>query len=147
MHRMLAVVFEDENKANEGKEALLQLEREGSISIYHYLLVSKAADGATILKSVDEHCPFNAFASASRTASQTSANATAVAQAAGDMQASVMREPRSALMDEAFVEDVTKVLLPNREALVAEIEEEFPIPLDSRMEALGGIVFRWDARE
>jgi hypothetical protein len=46
-------------------------------------------------------------------------------------------------MDQAFISDVTKVLLPNRVALIADIEEEFAIPVDRRMELLGGIMFRW----
>jgi multidrug efflux pump subunit AcrA (membrane-fusion protein) len=41
-----------------------------------------------------------------------------------------------------FIVDVAKVLSPNRAAVVAEIEEEFNAPVDTRMEALGGIIFR-----
>jgi uncharacterized membrane protein len=41
-----------------------------------------------------------------------------------------------------FIDDVTKVLLPNSIALVAEIEEDWTTPVDTRMEALGGTVFR-----
>ena len=41
-----------------------------------------------------------------------------------------------------FIDDVTKVLLPNRVALVAEIDEDWTTPVDTRMEAIGGKVFR-----
>jgi uncharacterized membrane protein len=41
-----------------------------------------------------------------------------------------------------FVDDVNQVLLPNRVALVAEIDEDWATPVDTRMEALGGKVFR-----
>ena len=41
-----------------------------------------------------------------------------------------------------FVDDVNKVLSPNRVALVAEIEEDWTTPVDTRMEAIGGKVFR-----
>ena len=41
-----------------------------------------------------------------------------------------------------FVDDVTKSLTPNRVALVAEIDEEWMTPLDTRMEAIGGTVYR-----
>ncbi|MGA7948438.1 MAG: hypothetical protein WB991_25515, partial [Candidatus Sulfotelmatobacter sp.] len=43
---------------------------------------------------------------------------------------------------EDFIQDVTKVLLPNKVALVAEIEEDWITPVDTRMEAIGGTVFR-----
>ena len=44
---------------------------------------------------------------------------------------------------EDFIDDVTKVLLPNRVAVVAEVAEEWTSPVDARMERIGGAVFRW----
>src|SRR5215813_6879491 len=46
------------------------------------------------------------------------------------------------IVNEGYIEDVTKVLLPNKVAVVAEIEEEWTTPVDTRMEAIGGKVFR-----
>jgi hypothetical protein len=43
---------------------------------------------------------------------------------------------------EDFIDDVTKTLVPNKVAVVAEIEEDWTTPVDTRMEAIGGIVFR-----
>jgi hypothetical protein len=43
---------------------------------------------------------------------------------------------------EDFVDDVTKKLLPGKVALIAQIDEEWITPVDSRMEALGGTVNR-----
>ena len=40
MDRMLVVVFDNENKAYEGKKALLQLDGEGSISVYAYTVLA-----------------------------------------------------------------------------------------------------------
>jgi len=41
-----------------------------------------------------------------------------------------------------FIEDVTKLLVPNRVAVVAEIDENWTTPVDTRMEAIGGTVTR-----
>ena len=41
-----------------------------------------------------------------------------------------------------FADDVFKVLLPNRLAIVAEVAEEWTTPVDIHMERIGGIVFR-----
>src|SRR5262249_27245131 len=41
-----------------------------------------------------------------------------------------------------FIDDVAKDLLPNRVAVVAEIDEDWTTPVDTRMEAIGGTVFR-----
>ena len=51
---------------------------------------------------------------------------------------------------EDFVNDVSKSLKPNRVAVVAEVDEAWTIPVDTRMEALGGTVFRralWAVQE
>jgi len=41
-----------------------------------------------------------------------------------------------------FIDDVKIELQPNKFALVAEIQEDWTTPVDSRMEALGGKVYR-----
>jgi hypothetical protein len=51
---------------------------------------------------------------------------------------------------EDFLDDVSKSLTPNKVAIIAEIDEEWTTPVDTRMEALGGVVFRralWEVRE
>jgi len=41
-----------------------------------------------------------------------------------------------------FIDDVQKVLSPKKVALIAEIGEDWTTPVDTRMEAIGGTVFR-----
>ena len=41
-----------------------------------------------------------------------------------------------------FVEDVSQSLTPNKVAVIAEIDEGWTTPVDTRMEALGGLVIR-----
>src|SRR5215831_5333985 len=57
MDRMLVVIFPNESKAYEGKRALQQLDREGSISVYAYAVLAKNADGTTTLKQGDDAGP------------------------------------------------------------------------------------------
>jgi hypothetical protein len=45
------------------------------------------------------------------------------------------------LTDE-FVDDVGRALTPDKAAVVADIAEEWLAPLDTRMEGIGGVVFR-----
>ena len=45
MDRMLVVVFDNEVKAYEGQRALVQLDGEGSISVYASVVLTKHADG------------------------------------------------------------------------------------------------------
>jgi putative cell wall-binding protein len=48
---------------------------------------------------------------------------------------------------EDFVEDVRERLTPEKFALVAEISEDSTTPVDTRMEALGGTVYRRALKE
>ncbi len=41
-----------------------------------------------------------------------------------------------------FLDDVGAALTPGKYAVVADISEEWVTPVDTRMEALGGVVFR-----
>jgi len=41
-----------------------------------------------------------------------------------------------------FLDDVAKALTPGKVAVVAEIDEEWTTPVDTRMEALGGYIYR-----
>ena len=41
-----------------------------------------------------------------------------------------------------FIDDVQKFLLPPNVALIAEVDEDWTTPVDTRMEAIGGNVFR-----
>lgn len=54
MDRMLVVVFDNETKAYEGKKALLQLDGEGSLSVYAYAVLAKYADGTATVKQGDD---------------------------------------------------------------------------------------------
>src|SRR5262252_8142534 len=57
MDRMLVVVFDNESKAYEGKNALRQLDDEGSISVYGYAVLAKNADGTATVKHGDDVGP------------------------------------------------------------------------------------------
>ena len=57
MDRMLVVVFDNETKAYEGKKALMQLDAEGSISVYAYAVLAKHNDGTATIKQGDDPGP------------------------------------------------------------------------------------------
>src|SRR5260370_24501284 len=65
MDRMLVTVFNDEAQAYEGKKALLQLDNEGSISVYGYAIVKKNSDGSSTVKQSDDDVPLGTLAGTS----------------------------------------------------------------------------------
>jgi hypothetical protein len=65
----------------------------------------------------------------------------AIGCAAGLLVGNIV-DMNKAIVGAEFIDDVSKELQPNRLALLAEIEEDSTAPVDTCMEALGGIVFR-----
>jgi uncharacterized membrane protein len=144
MDRMLVVVFDNESKAYEGKQALLQLDAEGSISVYAYSVLAKGADGTATIKQGDDTGPLGTLLGTSLGSLiglLGGPTGLAVGAAAG-MLGGASADLDNARIGADFIDDVNKVLSPNRVALVAEIEEDWTTPVDTRMEAIGGKVFR-----
>jgi uncharacterized membrane protein len=144
MDRMLVVVFDNESKAYEGKRALQQLDGEGSISVYAYAVLAKNADGTTTLKQGDDRGPIGTLVGTSfgSLIGLLGGPAGVAIGAAAGLGAGSAADLDNSRIGADFIDDVAKVLLPNRVALVAEIEEDWTTPVDTRMEAIGGSVFR-----
>jgi len=144
MEKMLVVVFDNETKAYEGSRALSQLDSEGSITIHAEAVISKNADGALTVKQGEGDFPV-------RTVSGTAIGSLigllggpvglGVGALAG-MMAGSLADLFVAGVDSDFLPEVSKVLTPGKYAVVADISEEWVTPVDTRMEALQGFVFR-----
>jgi uncharacterized membrane protein len=144
MDRMLVVVFDTEKKAYEGKEALLQLDGEGSIVVYAHAVVAKNADGTATVREGDDRGPLGSLIGTSL-GSLIGILGGPVGLAVGaslGLVAGSTADLSNARVGGDFIDDVSKQLRPNRFAVVAEIQEDWTTPVDTRMEAIGGIVFR-----
>jgi uncharacterized membrane protein len=143
MDRMLVVVFDNENKAYEGKKALLQLDGEGSISLYAYAVVAKNADGV-ITEKQDDYGPLGTLAGTvvgSLIGLLGGPVGVAIGATAG-LTVGAVADLNNVRVGADFIDDVAKKLTPSKFAVVAEIEEDWTTPVDTRMEAIGGTVFR-----
>src|SRR5215813_8611959 len=144
MERMLVVVFNDESKAYEGSRALNQLDGEGSIAIHAESVIRKNADGTAIVKQAEGDFPI-------RTLGGTALGGligvlggpvgVTLGAVAGSAAGSIS-DLYAAGVDADFLHDVSAALSPGRCAVVADVSEEWVTPVDSGMEALGGVVFR-----
>jgi len=144
MDRMLVVVFDNESKAYEGKKALVQLDKEGSIGVYGYAVLAKNADGTATVKQGDDVGPIASLLGTSLGSLigvLAGPAGLAVGASAGLLAGSAF-DVNNAGIGADFIDDVSKVLLPNRVAVIAEIDEDWTSPVDTRMEAIGGTVFR-----
>jgi uncharacterized membrane protein len=152
MERMLVVVFDNETKAFEGKSALRQLELEGDLAIYAGAVVTKRADGTADVKQYDDFGPVGSLVgtSAGSLIGLLGGPVGMVIGAVSGLALGAIADVGKARVGEDFVADVSKTLTPNKVAVVAEVEEGWTTPVDTRMQALGGTVLRralWEVEE
>jgi uncharacterized membrane protein len=144
MEKMLVVVLNNEAKAYEASRALNQLDSEGSIAIHAESVVTKNSDGKVDVKQADGDFPI-------RTVGGTAIGSLIglLAGPAGFVVGSLVGATAGSLsdlfvagVDSDFLDEVSNTLTPGKCAVVADISEEWVTPVDTRMEALGGVVFR-----
>jgi uncharacterized membrane protein len=144
MDRMLVVVFDNEVQAYQGRQALLELDDDGNISVYAYAVLAKHADGTATVKQGDDSGPIGTLLGTSF-GSLIGLLGGPVGLAIGATTGVVLGaalDLNNARIGDDFIDAVTKSLTPNKFAVVAEIEEDWTTPVDSRIEAIGGTVFR-----
>jgi len=145
MEKMLVVVFDDESKAVDGHRALKDLDSAGTISVHAEAVIKKTDDGAVLnTEQSGEDFPV-------RTVGGTAIGAligllggpfvSGIGGAIGFIGGAIGDLYPDGVYAE-FLDDVSAKLTPGKWAIVAEISEEWITPVDARMEALGGTVFR-----
>jgi uncharacterized membrane protein len=144
MERMLVVVFDSETTAYEGKSALRQLEREGCITTYAGAIVVKKADGTVSVKQFDDSGPVGSLVGTSvgSLIGLLGGPAGLAIGAASGLALGAIFDLDNARVGVDFVDEVSKSLKATKVALIAEIEEDWTTPVDTRMEALGGTILR-----
>ena len=142
--RMLVVVFDTESNADEGRKALLRLENEGSIGVYASAVLAKNADGTVTVMQTEDPGPVGPLVGSflgsiiGLLAGPAGVGIGALVGLAGGSAAQL----NNARIAGDFIDDVSNELRANKFAVVAEIQEGWTTPVDTRMEAIGGIVFR-----
>jgi len=140
----LLVVFDNELKAYDGYKALSELDSEGSISVHAGAVIEKKDDGTVTVKQKGDEFPI-------RTVGGTAIGSligllggpigASIGALAGTFAGSISDMNRAGVSAE-FLDDVNKKLKPGKWAIVSDISEEWVTPVDTRMAALGGTVFR-----
>lgn len=144
MERMLVVIFDNEKKAFEGTAALREVERDGGIAVYACAVVVKNADGTTSVRQVDDLDPIGTLVGTSvggLVGLLAGPVGMALGAAAG-LTAGAFADIANLRVGDDFVDDVAQTLAPDKVAIIAEIDEGWTAPVDTRMEALGGLVIR-----
>ncbi|HUL10667.1 MAG TPA: DUF1269 domain-containing protein [Methylococcaceae bacterium] len=144
MDRMIAVVFDSEGKAYEGSKALKELDAEGSITLYAVGVIAKDATGKVTVKEAADQGPLGTavgLVTGSLIGLIGGPVGVAIGAYAGTL-GGIMYDLGTVGIGDDFLAEVGGRLKPGKTAVVAEVEEEWVMPVDTRMEAAGGVVFR-----
>lgn len=144
MYKMLAIVFNDEKSAYEGARALTELNAEGSIDVFAAAVLQKDAQGWAATKKVKSDFPIQTLAGTAMGGliGLLGGPAGVVVGSAAGVMAGLLGDMYTANVDEEFLSEVSNALTPGKWAVIAEVDEDWVTPVDTRMEALGGDVHR-----
>jgi len=144
MNKLLVAVFDNETAADAGLNALRALHAAGDITLYANGVITRDAKGEVSVKKPMDSGPVGT-ATGLAVGSLIGLLGGPVGVAIGAVTGTVVGAVRDfwvAGVGLDFIEEAEKRLQPGKVALVAEIEEEWVIPVDLALEAAGGQVFR-----
>jgi uncharacterized membrane protein len=144
MNKMLVAVFSTELAAYEGLSALKDLHKDGDITLYATAVIAKDSSGAVRVKQDADEGPIGT-AIGMLTGSIVGLLGGPVGVALGVSLGGVtgmIFDLNKTGIDISFVDEVSKALTPGKAAVLADIEETWLTPVDTRIGKLGGIVFR-----
>src|SRR6266511_1663205 len=144
MNKMLIAVFETETKAYEGLSALKDLHNNGDITLYATAVINKDQNGQVQVKDSADEGPIGTGVGL-LTGSLLGILGGPVGLAIGAFTGSVAGLIYDVNVDDVnttFVDDVSKSLSKGKTAVVCEIDETWTVPVDTKLEALDGLVFR-----
>ena len=144
MNKLLVAVFDNETTANAGLNALRSLHAAGDITLYAHGVLACDDGGHVSVKQSTDAGPVGTatgMAVGSLIGLLAGPAGVAIGAVTGTL-AGALRDFWVAGVGLDFIEAIAAHLQPGKVALVAEIEEEWVIPLDTALEAAGGHVFR-----
>ena len=144
MNKMLVAVFETEASAFEGLSALRNLHKDGDITLYASAVVVKDAAGKIAVKQAADEGPVGTavgLVTGSLIGLLGGPAGVAIGASIGSLGGLVFDIDRSGV-DVKFLDEVSAALSPGKSAVLAEVEETWTTPADTRLHKLGGTVFR-----
>lgn len=144
MNKMLVAVFDTESAAYEGLSALKDLHRDGDITLYASAVVSKDPTGAVSVKESAEPLPLGTpigLMTGSLLGVVGGPVGVAVGAGLGSLTGLAIDLNESEI-DFGFLNEVSNAIIPGKVAVLADVEESWVAPVDTRLEKLGGLVFR-----
>ncbi|HZT42414.1 MAG TPA: DUF1269 domain-containing protein [Chthonomonadaceae bacterium] len=144
MSKFIVVIFPNEKIAYEGTHALKELDAEGSLTLYSMAVVTQDTAGKLSVKQAADEGPLGT-AVGSLAGGLIGLLGGPVGMAVGFAGGALVGSWGDLFhlgVSSKFLEEVSQKLTPGKVAVVADVDEDWITPLDTRMDALGGIVLR-----
>jgi len=144
MNKVIFVTFDSEQKAFEADREVHEMHRDGLITLYDDAVVVKDANGKVVVREEPDGSPLatlGGMVTGGLIGVLGGPVGAAVGLGTGTLIGATFDLTREGVAQE-FVEDAGARLAPGKVALIAEIDEDWQVPLDTRMEALGGQILR-----
>jgi uncharacterized membrane protein len=144
MNKMLVAVFDREDAAFEGLSALKDLHRDGDISLYSAAVIAKNNTGIIELKQAADTGPVGTavgLLTGGLIGIFGGPVGVAVGVSAGGLAGLLLDVGRSGF-EVTFLDDVSKTLTAGKFAVLAEIDETWTTPVDTRLQRFSAITFR-----
>jgi uncharacterized membrane protein len=144
MNKMLVAVFDSESAAYEGLTALKDLHKNRDITLYATAVIAKDQSGVVREKQVADEGPIGAalgLLTGSLVGVLGGPVGLAVGASAGTLTGWIFDLAKSGI-DLGFLDEVIQALSPGKAAVLAEVEETWVTPVNTKLAKLGGLVFR-----
>ena len=143
-NKILVSVFDSERTAFEGLTALKDLHRDGDITLYASTVIAKDASGTVSVRQAADRGPIGTLVgivTGGLVGLLGGPAGVAVGAYVGGF-GGLMYDLFKAGVSMDFVDEVSASLTPGKAAVVADIDETWVTPIDTRLGALGGTTFR-----
>src|SRR5262245_48541537 len=142
MNEMLVAVFDTEDAAAKGLEALRELHQEGGISLYAWAVIVKDRDGEISVKRQSGVALVGTALGLLMVGIVGILGGPAGSAVGGSIGAYVglLADWARHGIDLQFLSDLNKTLEPGKASVLAEIEQSWSSPLEARLKEHGGAV-------
>ncbi len=144
MNKLLVSVFDSDEKAFEGLAALKDLHRQGDITVYASTVIAKDSNGVAKVRDAAEDAPVGTLvgifggAVVGLIGGPVGVAVGAYVGGLGGMFYDLFRHGIS--MD--FIDEVSTAIEPGTVAVVADVDESWVTPVDTRFAPLGARIYR-----
>jgi uncharacterized membrane protein len=143
MSKFVVTTFSSEANAYEGTRALKELHAQGDVTLYGLAVITKDSSGKLSVKEGEDDLAGTAIGSlVGALVGVLGGPAGVVVGLTTGMLLGSISDILNVGVGTDFLGKVSRELAPGKAALIAEVDEDWVTPLNTRMEAIGGTVVR-----